>query len=541
MRLLSLVSLALVVLAPRVLSIMSLQGEAPTSPYASDSVSTAGVVTMRTRDGFYVQDPAGDGDDATSDAVFVRSAANVFLADEVRVVGLVDEHLPANNSAYLTVTEITAPRVTRLRAGQPLPPAVCIARDARFPAADGVEFWESLEGMRVCVRSPRVVQAAFADQVWVVSDDADLSARGAVAEQPGNPHFDRTKLVAVGMPRLVTGDVLSDVVGVVSYRAGNYELLLEAPPVKRSGALSREISTLAPRAGHVRVASFNLHNLGLEEPERMAELARVIVSHLGAPEILGVEEIIDDSGSDNDGVVDATLTLRALVEAIRAAEGPWYDFREILPADGADGGAPGNNIRPVLLFDRERVRFIDRGDVSGTAETRFVTTSDGHPQLTRSPGRIAPANPAWVQSRKPLACELRVDGEAIFVVVCHFVSKSRSSPLMGAVQPPVDPDAAKRRRQAELVASFVGDALAINPAARVIVMGDLNDDWFSATIAALEATPLENLWAHLPRRSATAISSTATHRPSIMCSCRPCFRAKHASTSYTWARSFPKA
>jgi hypothetical protein len=146
------------------------------------------------------------------------------------------------------------------------------------------------------------------------------------------------------------------------------------------------------------------------------------------------------------------------------------------------------------------VAFVDRGDVSGSAETRVVASVDGRPQLTRSPGRIAPGNPAWVQSRKPLACELRVNGETIFVIVCHFVSKSRSSPLMGAVQPPVDPDAAKRRRQAALVASFVESGLAIDPGSCIVVLGDLNDDWFSAAIAALETAPLVNLWTQLPPR-----------------------------------------
>ena len=477
------------------ITIMSLQGAGHTSPYAADSVSTVGVVTMITRDGFFVQDPAGDGDDATSDGVFVRSAANVLLRDDVQVSGVVSEFLPANNSSYLTITGIEASLVTRLRASRPLPSAVCVDRGGRFPAADGVAFWESLEGMRVCVVSPHVVQSSFGDAVWVVSDALELSARGALAVGPGDPHFARVKLIAPSMPRFVVGDVLSDVTGVVSYRAGNYDLLLDAAPSKRSGSLSREIASLPVGNGRVRVASFNVHNLGLEEPERMAELGRIIVSQLGAPEILGLVEIVDDSGSEDNGVVDATLTLRALTDAIRAADGPWYDFREVLPVDGADGGAPGNNIRPVLLFDRSRVEFVDRGDSFGSAETRVVS-KNGHPELTRSPGRISPGNPAWTASRKPLACELRVDGSTLFVVVCHFVSKSRSSPLMGSVQPPLDPDVAKRRRQAELVADFAGDALAIDRNARVIVLGDLNDDWFSGTLAALDS--LTNLWEQIP-------------------------------------------
>jgi uncharacterized protein len=498
----ALLSLALVV-APRV-SIMEIQGASLVSPLVADSVSTTGIVTRLLRDGFYVQDSVGDGDDATSDALFVRSTATVFVGDEARLSGLVGEFLPSGDAANLTITEITRPLVTRVRGGIALPTAVCISRGGRFPSAmGGIAFWESLEGMRVCVRAPRVVQGTYASQeCWVVPGDVAVSARGALSVRPGDFHPERVRLSTTlldrAMPLFGIGDVLPDVSGVVSYRGGHYELLLDAIPARVApGRLSREIATLPSGATRVRVAAFNLHNLSLDEPGRVAELGRVIVSQLGAPEILGVEEIVDDSGSENDGVVDATLTLRALVAAIRDADGPAYDFREVLPKDGADGGAPGNNIRQALLFDRSRVQFIDRGDSFGSAETRFVSQNN-RPQLTRSPGRIAPDNPAWVQSRKPLACELRVDGRTLFVVVCHFVSKSRSSPMFGAVQPPIDPDAEKRRRQGELVASFVGDALAIDPQARVVVLGDLNDDWFSAPIAALEHAPLTDLWSQVP-------------------------------------------
>jgi predicted extracellular nuclease len=490
---------ALLTIAPRV-SIMEIQGTSFFSPLVADSISTSGIVTSVARDGFYVQDELGDGSDATSDAVFVRSNANVFVGDEVRLVGLVSEFLPSNDASNLTVTEITQPRVTRLRASVPLPAAVCAAPGGRFPSpSGGVTFWESLEGMRVCVRSPHVVQGTYsATDCWVVPEGVVLSARGALAVGPNNVHPERVKLVYSMMPTFGIGDVLSDVSGVVSYRSGNYELLLDTRPLRVASAhLSREISTVSSSA--LRVAAFNLHNLMRTDTERMAEIGRVIVSQLGAPEIIGVEEIVDDSGEANDGVVDATLTLRALVAAIRDADGPAYDFREILPIDGADGGAPGNNIRQALLFDTRHVTFIDRGDSFGTAETRVVAV-DAKPHLTRSPGRIAPDNPAWVSSRKPLACELRVDGHTLFVIVCHFVSKSRMSPLFGAAQPPVDVDGEKRRRQGEIVALFTHDALAIDANARILVMGDLNDDWFSETIRALEQAPLTDLWGQVPER-----------------------------------------
>src|SRR4029077_7579691 len=127
-----------------------------------------------------------------------------------------------------------------------------------------------------------------------------------------------------------------------------------------------------------------------------------------------------------------------------------------------------------------RVTFVDRGDSYGSAETRVVNV-DGYPRLPRSPGRIDPANEAWEQSRKPLAGEFLVDGRTLFVIACHFVSQTGSTSLFGATQPPFDPGATQRLAQAQRVARFVGDILAIDAKARVVVLGDLNDDWFSAT------------------------------------------------------------
>jgi predicted extracellular nuclease len=505
---------------PVPLSITSIQGAAHLSPLLADTVVTRGIVTGVSSDGFYLQDPSGDDDPATSDAVFVFTgqAPAVTVGDEVDVEGVISEFLPGNDPANLTVTEIHRPAVVVVGAGRALPAPVRLGPDGRRtpravidddaltryePDRDGIDFYESLEGMRVLVAAPRAVQATNAfGEVWVVPEGTSgTSARGALAALPGDLHPQRVQLddVLLGapMPAFEVGDVLADVTGVVSYRFGSYEVLAESPPAHGAQRLSREIDSVPRGGARLRVASFNARNLGPDDGERRDEIARVIVSHLGAPEIVGLEEIQDGSGPDDDGVVDATATLRQLVEAIRLADGPAYDFREVAPADGADGGAPGGNIRVALLFDPARVSFVDRGAPSAATETR-AARAGSRAQLTRSPGRVAPDHSAWIQSRKPLAGEFLVGGETIFVVVAHFTSQSRSTPCFGALQPPVDPDAGKRRTQAQLVVDFVRELLAIDDGARVVVLGDLNDDWFSTTLATLESAPLFNLMRTLP-------------------------------------------
>lgn len=484
-------------------SIMAIQGAGPLSPFAADSVSTSGIVTAVTRDGFFLQDPLGDSDDTTSDAVFVYTgtAPSVTTGDEARVEGVVHEYLPGNDASNLTVTEFDHPQVFVTAHGRPLPAPIRFSpggRRAPSDLHDAIDFYEGLEGMRVTVVAPRVVQQTNVfGEVWVVPGGMATSPRGALAARPDTFHPERVQLddarLTEAMPPFEVGDVLADVTGVITYSFGNYELLVDSTPVKRSGTLSREVTTIAAATGRVRIASFNLYNLTSVETQRMNEIARVIVSHLGSPEIIGVEEIQDDSGSLDDGTVDASLTLSALTAAIRYADGPAYEFREVLPANNRDGGEPGGNIRVAFLFDPARVAFVDRGDSFGSAETRVVNV-DGHPHLTRSPGRIDPGNDAWEQSRKPLVGEFHVNGQTLFVIACHFVSQTGSTSLFGAIQPPFDPGGAQRLAQAQRVARFTGDILTIDPNARVVVLGDLNDDWFSAPLAALEQAPLTGLW-----------------------------------------------
>ena len=142
--------------------------------------------------GFYLQDPAPDADDATSEGIFVftSSAPAVLAGDEVLVSGPVAEFRPGcsgcppSNSAFanLTTTEIERPTsVAIVSRGNPLPPPVAIGPNAGErrppsavidddtvggdvevnstfdPANDGLDFYESLEAMRVSVTDPVAV------------------------------------------------------------------------------------------------------------------------------------------------------------------------------------------------------------------------------------------------------------------------------------------------------------------------------------------------------------------------------------------------
>ncbi len=167
--------------------------------------------------------------------------------------------------------------------------------------------------------------------------------------------------------------------------------------------------------------------------------------------------------------------------AITAAGGPSYQWREIDPTDGTDGGQPGGNIRQAFLFRTDRgLSFVDRP--GGNATTAAAVVSDRHrPQLSVSPGRIDPASTAWNASRKPLAGEFRWLGRSVFAVANHFNSKLGDDPLFGHRQPPVAATETQRHAQATEVRSFVDQILALDAEADVVVLGDLNDFDFSRT------------------------------------------------------------
>ncbi len=120
------------------------------------------------------------------------------------------------------------------------------------------------------------------------------------------------------------------------------------------------------------------------------------------------------------------------------------------------------------------------------------------PELSASPGRIDPTNPAWNSSRKPLVGEFVFRGEKVFVVTNHFNSKGGDHPLFGRFQPPVRSSEVQRHQQAQIVNDFVDSILAIDSNASVVVEGDINDFEFSQTMNLLEGGVLTALMKTLP-------------------------------------------
>ncbi|MGH2750582.1 MAG: lamin tail domain-containing protein [Actinomycetota bacterium] len=495
------------------------------SPLEGDAVrDVPGIVSVVARNGFYFQDPDPDADDATSEGMFVFTGSTpaVAVGDSVLVDGTATEFFPGGfGSGNLSTTEITGPSIDIVSSGNSLPAPTVIGNGGRVPpsevidddatgdvnttgsfdaATDGIDFYESLEGMRVRVNDAVAVSPTNPfGEIAVVGDNGanatQRSARGGLFISPTDFNPERVILddVLASMPVVNVGDTFTDpIVGVLDYSFGNFKLLATATPSTSSSGLGRE-HTDAAVAGELNAASFNVENLDPGDgPAKFDGLAQQIVDNLAAPDIIGLQEVQDGNGPTNDGTVDASATYQALIDAISAAGGPHYEFRDIAPLNNQDGGEPGGNIRVGFLFRPDRVEFVDRPGGDATTSTTVTSGASGA-ELSHSPGRVDPTNPAFDDSRKSLAAEFEFDGHKVIVVNNHFNSKGGDNPLFGRIQPPVLSSEVQRLQQAQVLNDFVDSILAVEEEASVVVLGDMNDFEFSPPLQTLAGEVLTNL------------------------------------------------
>ncbi|HTU56868.1 MAG TPA: hypothetical protein VMF89_00515, partial [Polyangiales bacterium] len=312
------------------LAVHTVQGAAHLSPYQGQVVSVGpAIVTAVRSNGFYMQDETPDDDAATSEGIFVftDTAPAVTAGARVTVQGTVAEFRPgctpscgATSSAFdnLTTTEITAPTVTVVDTDNPLPTAVVLGsepgqRSAPLqvicddgteggvfdPESDGIDFYESLEGMRVQIDRAEVIDptrtfdgATPSLEIGVLARaDAGLrTARGGIFIAQGDFNPERVFLanaLVSSFPSVNVGDRFDGaIVGVLDYTFANYKLVVtEALPAVIAGNLAQETTTLAATLPQqLSIASKNVENLdAADDPAKISELAKNVVESLQSP------------------------------------------------------------------------------------------------------------------------------------------------------------------------------------------------------------------------------------------------------------------
>lgn len=520
-------------------AIYDIQGEGHISSLEGETVTTTGIVTAVAFNGFYLQDAEGDGNDNTSDGLFVFTGGSptVSVGDETKVTGDVSEFIPGGaGTGNLSITQLgNVSETTVLSSGNDLPEAVVIGQSGRLPSNtvvisddelpvnlqdeagefdpenDAIDFYESLEGQRVTIEdavavSPTRVFNSFSAEAFTLpnrgaTSDETLNSRGGINLDSGpdntgdqNPErvqiqFDPTISGQSTPPALNVGDQLGDVTGVVGYSFGNFEVNVTGPvEVVTPGGLEQEVTDLAGEGNQLTVASYNVLNLtsttavedGETDPdaEQRSRLADQIVNNLSSPDIIALQEIQDSdgvNGGDNLLVSDATQTLQDLVDAIAAAGGPTYEFFDVYAGGDA---AEFTELQGGVPSGNIRNAFLYNPERVALDSVDALT-----PTALTDAGVSDPD--AFAGSRVPLVGTFTFNGETVTVVNNHFSSRFGSTPVFGGPQPFVQAGEAEREAQAQALNDYTDALLADNPEAKVIVTGDLNTFQFTDDLAEI--------------------------------------------------------
>ena len=482
-------------------AIYTIQGSGATSPLVGQTVLTSGVVTKVLNNGFFMQDPIGDGKPETSDGIFVFTSASppaaAVVGNLVQVTGSVVEFSAGAGTAAAPLTEINkVTDVTLLNSGLAIVPT-----PITLPLAEG-DTLERFESMLVRFTGSLTVQqnyfqARFGQLTLGAGGRhetptnryrpgspqavalADLQARGRVLLDDGsslqnvNP---TAYALPGGAPR--AGDVVSNLVGVLDFGpatasasgAGLYRLQPTEAPVFAVGNPRPAAPPVV--VGNIKLASMNVLNFlttftdgttaagltgqgcklggsvsasncrgadGLAEFNR--QRAKIVLALVGLnADAVGLMEM------QNNG----DTAVQNLVDALNGRLGAGVYAVVPVPAQGTGTDA----IRVAMIYKPATLKPVG------------APTSD----------------PAAVNNRPPLAQTFAAaNGERFTLVVNHLKSKS-GCPSPSDVDAAGNLDAgdgqgcwnALRLAQAQRLRTFVAQLQASSASNDVLLVGDFN-------------------------------------------------------------------
>ena len=512
------------VTAPKeVKNIGEVQGESHQSPLVGKEVVINNVVVTKTdKTGFYVQDKVSDNNPRTSDAVYVASKDKVESGDLLKVQGTVKEGYMEEYSVKpgqtfkkpagsLTVTQIINATITKLGKAD-LPKALNISEKmpkdivdntpTKYnPETEALDYWESLEGMRVEVTKPKVTGPQYKGDIYVLPGDykgQKLNNIGGVNLRPGVQNTEVLPITVGNKFVAKAKDYFNEnITGVVTYKNKTYKIDPSSVPAIQDGGLKREVSKIYPSEDKLTIASYNIENFSAnnkghdETPEeKVDKIANSFIKEVHSPDIITLIEVQDNNGGVNDGTVDGVKSGEKLAQRIKSLGGPDYKYTEIAPVDGKDGGKPGANIRVAYLYNPKRVTLIGKEKGGSEEAARFV---NGH--LEKNPARIDPTSVHFEKVRKSLAAEFEFKGERIVVIANHLKSKLGDDAIYGSNQPSVENTKAKRIEEAKILNAFIKEGLRQNPNLKFVLTGDFNDFEFSDSVKTIVGNELVNLMA----------------------------------------------
>lgn len=461
--------------------IYEIQGDGPETPLAGRDLNVLGIVTGINAYGFYLQDPTGDGNPATSDGVYVYMARRPALA-----VGDCVLVRQAAASEYYEKTELTEARSVATVEGcgsaelQPSPAP--LAQRNQSPA----ELFEPLEGMLVSLEGLTGLVQGPTKRFDTGDVEIALTAEGLPAYLPGGRVYqsragDMDGLIflsaALGadFPDAAWGDRVTvgaadgdgPVLAVLDYNFGKYQLMLLPGAQVEVESRTAVVDSLPPIPDDAfTVCTFNVLGLGQGRDQhpngddynlQLRKRAVAIAQGMNGCTIIGLQE----TGTPEDAANLAQLLTDefGLPYTSVAIEGPNSSDREF----------PLTN---SLLARTDRATVVAAESIQGCSRFTFG--------LRFVPGTCPPRQFAFF-NRPPLVVDLEVSGPwgdpyPLTVIVNHWKSKGGDESV----------NIIRRTYQAEHVAALVQARLDADPEAAIVVLGDLNDYYESGPVEILQ-------------------------------------------------------
>ncbi|MFZ6031409.1 MAG: endonuclease/exonuclease/phosphatase family protein [Chloroflexota bacterium] len=461
-----------------------IQGTGQASPLDGQAVNTRGVVvglfegntSSNSRfNGFYLQDPTGDGDAATSDGIFVHhgtGSVSVDIGDLVVVTGTVQE-FDEYDGAGCEGDCLTQVRISANATGYRVLGSGVVTPTVIDPLGDpaaSMAYFESLEGMLIELpMTATVVGPTSYGAVTVIPGDEPVKRVLRHSPQEGMPFNVRHWLRYGGnAPQLSVGSAIAPFEGPLTWSFGWYMAVTQPgafwTPVYTQTLPSETPSWPAPDARQFSVATFNTYNFD----ELGSKLDKVVltVQQLNGPTVLALEEI------------SPTAVLPDLIGDL-AALGYHYNYAYSLPDVGGHGVAIlwNSDVITQAAWSTAYQSCSPYGSSSSTYDPLWDTcvARGEYPLFSRRPVVLTATLTLTDTSRQ------------VVFIANHF--KAKSDGLPGDM---------RRLGQAAFVNQLVTDFIAAG-SENVVVMGDLNDFEDSEALENLyHGGALTNTWYTLP-------------------------------------------
>jgi predicted extracellular nuclease len=519
--------------------IYDIQGAGHISPEDGNSVVTQGVITAIGFQALYVQDPNGDGDDATSDAIFVFDFGfgSRSVGECVELTGSASEFIgggPATGN--LSTTQMFAPGIDVIDCeatfgpGYSFPSPVVIGLGGRTPPnvivisedeidppinlqgaiddaannfnpdVDGIDFYESLEAMLVTVQDAQAVSATrrfstFSAEFFTVPNRGDraiiepnsvMTQRGGILLQPhpdgtGDLNPERVQIQLSGTP-LYPGDMnlqvkVGDWVGDVTGVVGYSFGNFEINALHEITVVDGGLTDES--------TSLNITDNRLSVASyNVLNLSVAGTGDMAQADALGAQIVNNMESPDVIALQEIQDDSAETDDGTTTAEAT---LQMLVNAIVSAGGPT------YVAFDVAPDDNTQGGVPGGNIRTAFLYNPDridllGFTALTSDLLIEAGADPtAFDGTRIPLVGTFEMNGSEFTVISVHNTSRFGSTPIFGGPQPFVQAGEAEREAETTALNQYVDFLLESDSNAQVMVVGDFNT--FEWTDELLEDMP----------------------------------------------------